>query len=618
MRMRKKHNLAPRMEACAAVLVENPRTLRGHWRDKLPGARELRLEIGCGKGRFTVESAKREPDVLFVALEKVPDAMVMAMEYALRERVENVLFIDADAAVLPELFSPGEADRIYLNFPDPWPRNKSVRLRLTFRTFLESYKAVLRDGGELWFKTDNLPLFNFSLEEFARCGLELKNVINDLHKNGPVGVMTDYETRFYQLGTPINRCECVVHKQERRKIMERIQMLTPLVELDGDEMTRILWRKIKDELILPYVDLKTEYYDLSLPHRDETGDRITLDAAEAIKKYGVGVKCATITPNARRVEEYHLHKMWKSPNATIRSALDGTVFRAPIQVDGISPVVHNWKAPITIARHAYADLYKAAERAVEPGEKAELTVTAPDGTETKQTIYDFECGGVVSGQYNKDSSIASFARSCFQFALDSRQDLWFSAKDTIAKAYDGRFRDIFAGIFEQEYRARFEEAGLTYFYTLIDDAVARAVRSGGGFIWALKNYDGDVMSDMVSAAFGSLAMMTSVLVSPDGKYEFEAAHGTVTRHYYRYLKGEKTSTNPVATIFAWAGALKKRGELDGIDALRAFAEKLEHACLDTIENGVMTKDLVALWEKGEPRAVETDEFLAAVRARLDQ
>ncbi len=618
MRMRKKHNLAPRMEACAAVLVENPRALRGHWRDRLPGARDLRIEIGCGKGRFTVESAKREPDVLFAALEKVPDAMVMAMEYALREGVENVLFIDADAAVLPELFSPGEAGRIYLNFPDPWPRNKSAPLRLTFRTFLENYKTVLRDGGELWFKTDNLPLFNFSLEEFARCGLELKNVVNDLHKNGPVGVMTDYETRFYQLGTPINRCECVVHKQERRKTMERIQMLTPLVELDGDEMTRILWRKIKDELILPYVDLKTEYYDLSLPRRDETGDQITLDAAEAIKKYGVGVKCATITPNARRVEEYHLHKMWKSPNATIRSALDGTVFRAPIQVDGISPVVRNWTAPITIARHAYADLYKAAERGVEPGGKAELTVTAPDGTETRQTIYDFECGGVVSGQYNKDSSIASFARSCFQFALDSRQDLWFSAKDTISKVYDGRFRDIFAEIFEKEYQARFEEAGLTYFYTLIDDAVARAVRSGGGFIWALKNYDGDVMSDMVSAAFGSLAMMTSVLVSPDGKYEFEAAHGTVTRHYYRYLKGEKTSTNPVATIFAWAGALKKRGELDGIDALRAFAEKLERACLDTIEDGVMTKDLVALWEKDEPKAAGTDEFLAAVRARLDQ
>lgn len=618
MRMRKKRNLAPRMEACAAVLIENPRVLRGHWRDKLPGARELRLEIGCGKGRFTIESAKQEPDVLFIALEKVPDAMIMAMEYALREGVKNVFFIDADAAVLPELFSPGEADRIYLNFPDPWPRSKTARLRLTFRTFLESYKTVLRDGGELWFKTDNLPLFNFSLEEFTHCGLELKNVVNDLHKNGPVGVMTDYETRFYQLGTPINRCECVVHKEKRGRSIERIQMLTPLVELDGDEMTRILWRKIKDELILPYVDLKSEYFDLSLSRRDETGDQITLDAAEAIKKYGVGVKCATITPNTRRVEEYHLHKMWKSPNVTIRSALDGTVFRAPIQVDGISPVVRNWTAPITIARHAYADFYTAAERSVESGGRAELTVIAPDGTETKQPLYDFECGGIVSGQYNKDSSIASFARSCFQFALDSQQDLWFSAKDTVSKIYDGRFRDIFAAIYEKEYRTRFEEAGLTYFYTLIDDAVARVVRSSGGFIWALKNYDGDVMSNMVSAAFGSLAMVTSVLVSPDGKYEFEAVHGTVSRHYYRYLKGEKPSTNPVATIFAWAGALKKRGELDGIDALCDFAEKLKHVCLETIEDGIMTKDLAVLWEKGEPRTVDTDEFLTAVRVRLDK
>ncbi len=400
--------------------------------------------------------------------------------------------------------------------------------------------------------------------------------------------------------------------------MEKIRMTTPLVEIDGDEMTRILWAAIKEQLLEPFVDLKTEYYDLGLPKRDETRDQITHDSAEAIRKYGVGVKCATITPNAQRMEEYHLHEMWKSPNGTIRAALDGTVFRAPILVDGISPVVRNWKAPITIARHAYGDVYRGVEFAAEAGGKAELVVTGRDGQERRQTIYDFECPGVVTGQYNKDSSIDSFARACFQYALDTRQDLWFSTKDTIAKVYDGRFKERFQAIFDAEYKARFDEAGITYFYTLIDDAVARVIRSEGGFIWACKNYDGDVMSDMVSTAFGSLAMMTSVLVSPDGKYEYEAAHGTVTRHYYRYLEGEQTSTNPMATIFAWTGALAKRGELDGNEALRAFAAKLERACLDTIESGVMTKDLASLWEKGEPTVVTSDGFLAAVRSRLEQ
>ena len=619
MRMRKKHNLAPRMEACGDIWIRDPKQYRGRWRTLLPDVSELRLEIGCGKGRFLIETAKTEPGVLFLALEKVPDAMIMAMEHAVREGVANVFFMDADAAVLPELFAPGELDRIYLNFPDPWPRNKSARLRLTFRAFLERYKSALRDGGALWFKTDSRPLFDFSLEEFAHCGLEIKAVTNDLHAKGETGVMTDYERRFHELGVPINRCECVVHKERpRRTVSQRITMTTPLVEMDGDEMTRILWRQIKDELLLPFVDLKTEYYDLGLPHRDETGDQVTADSAEAIKKYGVGVKCATITPNDRRVEEYHLHKMWKSPNGTIRALLDGTVFRAPIQVDGIRPAVRNWKAPITIARHAYGDIYKSAEYSVCPGEKAELVLTAPDGTERRQTVYEFECGGVLSGQYNKDSSIESFAHSCFQFALDTRQDLWFSAKDTIAKIYDGRFRDQFAALYEKEYKARFEAAGLSYFYTLIDDAVARVIRSPGGFIWACKNYDGDVMSDMISTAFGSLAMMTSVLVSPDGKYEYEAAHGTVTKHYYRHLKGEKTSTNPMATIFAWTGALRKRGELDGNEPLCAFAGKLERACLDTIESGVMTRDLAGLWEKGEATPVDTEGFLAAVRDRLEE
>ena len=401
--------------------------------------------------------------------------------------------------------------------------------------------------------------------------------------------------------------------------MEKIQMTTPLVEMDGDEMTRVLWQQIKDELLTPYIDLKTEYYDLGLPHREETKDQVTVDAANAIKRYGVGVKCATITPNAQRVEEYKLSRMWKSPNGTIRAILDGTVFRAPIMVEGISPVVKNWKKPITIARHAYGDVYKATEYRVPGPGKAELVFTDESGKETfRETVYDFECPGVLQGMYNKDSSIASFARACFQYALNTRQDLWFSAKDTISKQYDHTFKDIFQDIFDAEYRTRFDELGLTYFYTLIDDAVARVVRSEGGFIWACKNYDGDVMSDMVSTAFGSLAMMTSVLVSPEGNFEYEAAHGTVTRHYYRYLKGEETSTNPVATLFAWTGALAKRGELDGLDGLTRFARALERAALDTIRAGVMTKDLAGLWEGAAPaRAVNSLDFLRAVREKLE-
>ncbi len=401
--------------------------------------------------------------------------------------------------------------------------------------------------------------------------------------------------------------------------MEKIQMTTPLVELDGDEMTRVLWQQIKDELLAPYIDLKTEYYDLGLPHREETKDQVTVDAANAIKRYGVGVKCATITPNAQRVEEYKLSRMWKSPNGTIRAILDGTVFRAPIMVEGISPVVKNWKKPITIARHAYGDVYKATEYRVPGPGKAELVFTDESGKETfRETVYDFECPGVLQGMYNKDSSIASFARACFQYALNTRQDLWFSAKDTISKQYDHTFKDIFQDIFDAEYKTRFDELGLTYFYTLIDDAVARVVRSEGGFIWACKNYDGDVMSDMVSTAFGSLAMMTSVLVSPEGNFEYEAAHGTVTRHYYRYLKGEETSTNPVATLFAWTGALAKRGELDGLDGLTRFARALERAALDTIRAGVMTKDLAGLWEGAAPaRAVNSLDFLRAVREKLE-
>ena len=399
--------------------------------------------------------------------------------------------------------------------------------------------------------------------------------------------------------------------------MEKIKMLTPLVEMDGDEMTRILWQDIKDILLTPYIDLKTEYYDLGLPEREKTRDRVTVDSAEATKKYGVAVKCATITPNAQRVEEYKLTEMWKSPNGTIRAILDGTVFRAPIMVNGISPVVKNWKKPIVIARHAFGDVYRATEQRVTAPGKAELVFTAADGTEQRQTICDFDGPGVLQGQFNKDRSIRSFAHACFRYALDAGQDLWFSTKDTISKKYDHTFKDIFQEIYDADYKAAFEAKGIEYFYTLIDDAVARVVRSEGGFIWACKNYDGDVMSDMVSTAFGSLAMMTSVLVSPDGKYEYEAAHGTVTRHYYRYLKGEQTSTNPVATLFAWTGALRKRGELDGLTDLMAFADKLEKATIDTIESGTMTGDLAGLWEgKAKAKVVTSREFLTAIAQRL--
>lgn len=399
--------------------------------------------------------------------------------------------------------------------------------------------------------------------------------------------------------------------------MSKIQMKTPLVEMDGDEMTRIIWQQIKEELLEPYINLKTEYYDLGLPNRDATADQVTVDAAEATKKYGVAVKCATITPNAQRVEEYKLTKMWKSPNATVRAILDGTVFRAPIMVKGINPVVKNWKQPITIARHAFGDIYKASEYRVEGPGKAELVFTSEDGTEIRQTIQNFEGGGVLQGQFNLDKSISSFARSCFQYALDTKQDLWFSTKDTISKQYDHTFKDIFTEIFSAEYEEKFNEAGISYFYTLIDDAVARVIRSKGGFIWACKNYDGDVMSDMVSTAFGSLAMMTSVLVSPDGNYEYEAAHGTVTRHYYRHLQGEQVSTNPMATLFAWTGALAKRGELDDIPELTAFAQKLEQAALSVIESGTMTGDLACLWEGKEPaNKVTSLEFLRAIRAKL--
>ncbi|MDY4897394.1 MAG: NADP-dependent isocitrate dehydrogenase [Eubacteriales bacterium] len=400
--------------------------------------------------------------------------------------------------------------------------------------------------------------------------------------------------------------------------MSKIQMKTPLVEMDGDEMTRIIWKQIKDKLILPFVDLKTEYYDLSLPNRDATADRITVEAANAAKKYGVAVKCATITPNAQRVEEYKLHEMWKSPNATIRAVLDGTVFRAPIIVNNIKPVVKTWEAPITIARHAYGDVYRASEMRITDGGRAELTFTAADGTVTRQPIFDFDGQGVLQGMYNKDSSIRAFAHSCFRYAIATRQDLWFSTKDTISKKYDQTFKLIFEEIYNNDYMAEFERLGITYFYTLIDDAVARVIRSRGGFIWALKNYDGDVMSDMVSTAFGSLAMMTSVLVSPDGNFEYEAAHGTITRHYYRYLKGEQPSSNPMATIFAWTGALRKRGELDATPELCRFADTLERACLDTIESGTMTGDLTSLVVPGSAvTPVNTVEFLAAVRTKLE-
>ena len=399
--------------------------------------------------------------------------------------------------------------------------------------------------------------------------------------------------------------------------MEKIKM-NKIVEMDGDEMTRIIWKMIKDELLSPYVELNTEYYDLGLPYRDETKDQVSIDAGEAIKKYRVGVKCATITPNAQRVEEYKLKEMWKSPNGTIRAILDGTVFRTPILVSGISPTVRTWKEPITIARHAYGDVYKSTEfRTTKPG-KAELVFTDCDGNEERATVYDFECGGVLQGMYNKDTSIRSFAHSCFKYAIDTKQDLWFSTKDTISKKYDQTFKLIFEEIYNENYKAEFERNGIEYFYTLIDDAVARVIRSKGGYIWACKNYDGDVMSDMVSTAFGSLAMMTSVLVSPDGNYEYEAAHGTVTRHYYRYLEGEKTSTNPIATIFAWTGALRKRGEIDGNEPLIAFANKLEKASLDVIESGRMTKDLVGLWEKGNAVALTTEEFIMAIKAELEK
>ena len=396
--------------------------------------------------------------------------------------------------------------------------------------------------------------------------------------------------------------------------MTKIKMTTPLVELDGDEMTRILWQKIKEILILPYVDLKTEYYDLGLPERERTGDQVTSDAAYAIKKYGVGVKCATITPNAQRVEEYKLSKMWKSPNGTVRSILDGTVFRAPVLVDGIKPLVSNWTKPITIARHAYGDVYAGVEAYVPEGGKVYMEL--PSGE--KKLIKEMPSAGVIQGMHNLDASIAGFARSCFNYALSTKQDLWFATKDTISKIYDHRFKDIFAAIYEAEYASEFEKAGIEYFYTLIDDAVARVMRSKGGFIWACKNYDGDVMSDMLATAFGSLAMMTSVLVSPDGKYEYEAAHGTVTRHYYKHLKGEETSTNSVATIFAWTGALAKRGELDGNAELVEFARKLEKATTDTIESGVMTKDLVGLFDKEgvTPRGVNSVDFLKAIAERL--
>ena len=398
---------------------------------------------------------------------------------------------------------------------------------------------------------------------------------------------------------------------------EKIKMTTPLVEMDGDEMTRIIWKMIKDILITPYVDLKTDYYDLGLVHRNETNDQVTVDSAEATKKYGVAVKCATITPNAQRMTEYDLKEMWKSPNGTIRAILDGTVFRAPIIVKGITPLLPTWTKPITIARHAYGDVYKNTEMQVEQGSKCELVCTDKDGKETRSLIYDFkDSSGVIQGLHNKDNSIRSFAKACFNFALDTKQDLWFATKDTISKKYDHRFKDIFAEIYENEYKAKFEAAGIEYFYTLIDDAVARVVRSNGGYVWACKNYDGDVMSDMVATAFGSLGMMTSVLVSPDGVYEYEAAHGTVTRHYYKHLKGEETSTNSVATIFAWSGALKKRGELDGNKALSEYAEKLEKATVQTIEEGVMTGDLYVLSHLENKKKVNTEDFLLEINKRL--
>ena len=399
--------------------------------------------------------------------------------------------------------------------------------------------------------------------------------------------------------------------------MEKIQMTTPLVEMDGDEMTRILWKMIKDELIYPFIDLKSEYYDLGLEYRNETNDQVTFDSAYATQKYGVAVKCATITPNAARMTEYDLKEMWKSPNGTIRAILDGTVFRTPIIVKGIEPCVKNWKAPITIARHAYGDVYKNVEIKVPGAGKAELVFTGADGTVIKETIHEFDGPGVIQGQHNINKSIESFARCCFNYPLDIKQTIWFATKDTISKKYDHTFKDIFQEIFDKEYKEKFDAAGIEYFYTLIDDAVARVMKSEGGFIWACKNYDGDVMSDMISSAFGSLAMMTSVLVSPDGKYEYEAAHGTVQRHYYKHLKGEETSTNSVATIFAWTGALRKRGELDGIDALVDFANKLEKATIATIESGKMTKDLALITTLENPTVLNSENFIKAIRETLE-
>lgn len=400
--------------------------------------------------------------------------------------------------------------------------------------------------------------------------------------------------------------------------MNKIKMKNPIVEMDGDEMTRVLWKMIKEELLLPFIELNTKYYDLGLEYRNETNDKVTVESAEATKKYKVAVKCATITPNADRVKEYNLKEMWKSPNGTIRAILDGTVFRAPILVKGIEPYVKNWNKPITIARHAYGDVYKASEmRILQPG-KAELVYTAKDGTKVSELIHEFKGTGVLQGIHNLDLSIESFARSCFNFAIDTKQDLWFATKDTISKKYDHTFKDIFQEIYEKEYEEKFKEIGITYFYTLIDDAVARIIRSEGGFIWACKNYDGDVMSDMIATAYGSLSMMTSVLVSPEGNFEYEAAHGTVQRHYYKYLKGEETSTNPVATIFAWSGALKKRGELDENKELIRFGELLEKACIQTIESGKMTKDLAIITTHPSATALNTEEFIAAIRTTLEQ
>lgn len=400
--------------------------------------------------------------------------------------------------------------------------------------------------------------------------------------------------------------------------MAKIQMTTPLVEMDGDEMTRILWKMIKDELLIPYIDLKTEYYDLGLEHRNETDDQVTADSAKATLKYGVAVKCATITPNAARMTEYNLKEMWKSPNGTIRAALDGTVFRAPIIVKGIEPCVKNWEKPITLARHAYGDVYKNTEMKIEKAGKAELVFTDEDGNETRELIHNFAGPGIIQGIHNTDKSIRSFAKACFNYALDTKQDLWFATKDTISKKYDHNFKDIFQEVFDAEYKEAFEKAGIEYFYTLIDDAVARVMKAKGGFIWACKNYDGDVMSDMVSSAFGSLAMMTSVLVSPSGVYEYEAAHGTVQRHYYKHLKGEETSTNSVATIFAWTGALRKRGELDGIKALCDFADKLEKATLKTIESGRMTKDLALITSLTDVTVLNSENFIKEIRKTFEE